>query len=411
MSDANSNCAVVLSGGAAASLAPVLARLFGIDARLAGQIAGAAPIVLVDNLSESQAAGVSAALAEMAAAGARLEVKTGSLGSLPRVGWPGGPRIAGKPAVEYTAPFATGPVIEGQLRCPCCGAALRLVPIAGPAAPGPAARAAAAPAMGKRDSGFEEIPLPEALKALEGAPPELPDVPDVPEAKPAKAKAEPPPPVAKGAVSVRNAKPGSSSPMALEEFEAGLASDDKMLADLDEGLPQVPDEKPKPVPIKLAPAPQTPPPRPARVEEIGVAPAAPKPAAAPPQARMVRPMTPQEAARHVAARPATAVPSAPAAAKPGTAASGDPTERVNIYINKTNNPKVHELMAKLHNVSAEEAAELCNKTLVTVAKGVSRQQADVIKKKLNEYKVSARLSTVRLSQRTEPQEGEEGAGA
>ncbi|HOX06690.1 MAG TPA: hypothetical protein PK280_09825 [Planctomycetota bacterium] len=428
MSDANiGTCAVVLSGGAAASVAPPLAKLFGIEARLAGQIAGAAPIVLVDNLSTGQAAGVSAALAEMTAAGARLEIKAASdLGSLPRVGWPGGPKINGRAAAEYTAPAAAGAgsAADGQLRCPCCGAALRLIAAQG-GAPAPAA-AAAAPAAapaGRReakDSGFEEIPLPDALKSLDAVSSELPDVPELPEPKPVKVKAEPPPapPAVKGAISMKNAKPGSSAPMALEDFEAGLASDDQMMADLDDGLPQVPDEKAKPVPA--APPRPAALPAPISLDEITVQPEAGRPAAAVPKAKAVKPMTPQQAARQVVAKPAapvakpaTAVPAAPApkpataapAAAPATAASGDPNEKVNIYINKTANPKVHELVAKLHNVSVEDAAALCDKTLVTVARGISRGQAETIRKKLAEYKVSARLSAVRLSQRTSADAG------
>ncbi len=429
MNDANTgNCALVLSGGTAASVAPPLARLFGIDARLAGQIAGAAPIVLVDNLNDSQAAGVLAALADMTSAGARLEVKSGAeLGSLPRVGWPGGPKIGGRAAADYAATSASAQApAAGELRCPCCGAALRLVAAEGAApapatAPAPAAGAAPLPRKAVKDSGFEEIPLPEALKSLEGGPGELPDVPDVPEAKPAKPVAAPPaPPVSKGAISVKKANPGSSAPMALEDFEAGLASDDQLMADLDDGLPQVPDEKPKPVPVKPAAPPAA---APVRAEDISVVPEAAKPAAAAPKARMVRPVTPQQAVRQALTKPTIpvakpAAPAAPAAApavarpatsvptdKPGTGVTGDPAEKVNIYINKTNNAKVHELLAKLHNISVEEAAELANKTLVTVAKGISRAQAEVIKKKLAEYKVSARLSAVRLSQRTDAGEG------
>jgi ribosomal protein L7/L12 len=128
---------------------------------------------------------------------------------------------------------------------------------------------------------------------------------------------------------------------------------------------------------------------------------APKPAAPPPP-----PAKPPTAGRPVTAvKPTTAV-------KSDTSFTGDPNEKVNIYINKTNNPKVHELIGKLHNISAEEAADLANKPLVTVARNISRQQAEIIKKKLAEYRVSARLSAARMSQRTEPEEGgeeEEGA--
>jgi len=390
---------IILSGGTPGQVAPPMSQLFGIDQKLAGQIAGASPIVLVEDLNEDQAGGVRAALQDLVVAGAEITLKAGNVGSIPKVGWGGVPRIAGKPATEYTSP-APPPSISsapGTLCCPECGATFKLVKEGSPAAVAKQAGSAAA-RMGARDSGFEEIPLPDALKSLESPPdlPDVPDIPDVPESSPAKPEKGAAPAPAGGAISANQVKPGHSAPMALEDFEAGLASDDNLLDDLDDGLPDVPDEPAKPVPAK-------PPAKKALVEvtgmdDIEVTPldgpaktaSAAKPAAAPKAAPIAAPK---------AARPK------PVQTADATAAGGgDPNEKVNIFANKSNNPKMVELLAKIRGVSPEEAEDLASKPLVTVARNISRKQAEVIKKKFLENRISVRLSPTRASQRMKPPE-------
>ncbi len=397
---------IILSGGTPADVGPAMAKLFAIDPKLAGQIAGAAPIVLVEDLTADQAGGVRAALDELAAAGAGIEVKAGSVGSIPKVGWGGVPKIAGKLATEYTSvapPAAAG--APGSFCCPACGASFTLVQQGAAAAvPSPAPAGAK---MTAKDSGFEEIPLPDALKALE-SPPELPDVPEIPAAAPAP-KAEPQPQPVGGAIKASKMNPSSSGPMALEDFEAGLASDDSLLADLDDGLPDVPDEPVRPVPAKrAAKAPLV---NVQGMDQIGVQPLdAP---AAPVAKAKAAPVAKAKAAPVAKAKPAApkakAAPVAKAKAAPSTrkiadpaAGGGNPDEKVNIFANRSNNPELIGLLAKIRGVSEAEAEELAAKPLVTVAKNISRKQAEVIRKKFSESKISVRLTPVRASQRMKP---------
>ncbi|MHC4917038.1 MAG: hypothetical protein ACYTGB_16285, partial [Planctomycetota bacterium] len=76
--------------------------------------------------------------------------------------------------------------------------------------------------------------------------------------------------------------------------------------------------------------------------------------------------------------------------------------KANIFANKSNNPKMAELLAKIRGISVEEAEDLAQKPLVTVARNISRKQAEVIKRKFTENKISVRLSPVRASQRMKP---------
>ncbi len=402
---------IILSGGTPAEVAPAMAKLFAIDPKLAGQIAGAAPIVLVENLTAGQASGVRAALDELVSAGGQVEVKAGSVGSIPKVGWGGVPKIAGKPADQYTppAPPAAAPGAPGTFCCPACGATFSLFQAGAAAAAAPAAPAPAPAKMTAKDSGFEEIPLPDALKALE-SPPDLPDVPEIPAAPPAAQPAaaapapEPAPAPVGGAIPISKVKPGHSAPMALEDFEKGLASDDSLLADLDDGLPNVPDEPPRPVPAKRTAKKPLANVNVQGLDEIEVAPlGAPPPAARPaaPAAKAApkaRPAAPK--AKAAAAPKAKAAPVAKAA--PAGAGGGDPNEKVNIFANRSNNPKLIELLAKIRGVSREEAQELAAKPLVTVAKNISRKQAEVIRRKFGESSISVRLTPTRASQRMKP---------
>jgi hypothetical protein len=417
MPDASDSYSIILSGGTPTQVAPHMAKLFGIDEKLAGQIAGAAPIVLVEDLTEDQATGVRGALNDLAGAGAEITLKAGNVGSIPKVGWGGVPKIAGKPATDYTAPQPKpSPGIvsaPGTFCCPACGATFKLVregAADAPAASPPSAQAADAAKMGVKDSGFEEIPLPDALKALE-SPPDLPDVPEIPAAPAAAPQpaAEAAPQPVGGAISASQVKPGHSAPMALEDFEAGLASDDNLLADLDDGLPDVPDEPPKPVPAKKSK--KKPLVNVTGLDEIEVQPldqpAAPKAKAAAPKAKAAAPKAkaaaPKAKAAAPKARPVTASPTAHT--EPAAQGGGDPNEKVNIFANKSANPKMVELLAMIRGISPAEAEDLATKPLVTVARNISRKQAEVIKKKFNEHRISVRLSPARPSQRLSAQDG------
>ncbi len=391
---------IILSGGKPADLAPAMSKLFGIDQKLAGQIAGASPIVLVEDLNEDQAAGVRGALDELISAGADIAMKAGNVGSIPKVGWGGVPKIAGKPATDYTAPQAAPGIVSapGSFCCPACGATFKLIRegavASAPVAASPAAPAKSPAKMGVKDSGFEEIPLPDALKAME-SPPDLPDVPEVPSAAAPGAKAEAPAAPVGGAIPASQVKPGHSAPMALEDFEAGLASDDNLLADLDDGLPDVPDEPPKPVRAKASTK------KPlvgvSGMDDIEVMPLGGPAKAAP----VAKPAAPKAVPKAMKAAPAKAAP-AVKAKPPAGGTGGDADEKVNIFANKSNNPKMVELLSKIRGVSPQEAEEMASKPLVTVARNISRKQAEVIRKKFNESRISVRLSPARPSQRMKP---------
>jgi hypothetical protein len=73
----------------------------------------------------------------------------------------------------------------------------------------------------------------------------------------------------------------------------------------------------------------------------------------------------------------------------------DPDALCSVFIGKSRDPKVHELVAEIQGTSVEEAADLCQKAVVSVVKDIPVSEAEGIKQKLLELKVNPRIAVKR----------------
>ncbi len=99
MNESSLQYALVLIGrypGKDMAVAQALARSMGRDEAWGLRIVSSSPIVVFDKLSQKQATHLATGLAEVSNAGCRFEVQTGSVASLPKVGWANPPRINGR---------------------------------------------------------------------------------------------------------------------------------------------------------------------------------------------------------------------------------------------------------------------------------------------------------------------------
>ncbi len=106
-----------------------VARLFQLDEDTASSIVSAMPIVVLDGLDVRTAGVVRERLACLGEAGCRVVTTDDRVDTIPRVNWPELPPIARVPD-EPTGPggVPAGAAAAAGLVCPCCHAALRLVP-------------------------------------------------------------------------------------------------------------------------------------------------------------------------------------------------------------------------------------------------------------------------------------------
>ena len=250
-----------------------------------------------------------------------------------------------------------------------------------------------------RDSGLEEVPLPDDMQALSTEPAPLPATP-APAPAPPPAAPEPltPEPLPStpakfgGAVPASIASPSASGPMALEDFEAGLAAfdDDDPLAKLDRELPSAPPPAPAPAaapadegPVALGDL---------QGDGITVLPDEGPPARA--KEKPIKPMSPQQAARAAkkgaVARKTSSRKRAAASSAAAPAARGG-GGKCSVYTSGTGSAKVHQLMAEIMGISEDEAADLAQRSLVPIAKDVSEDEAEVIRQRFVAKKVSVRI--------------------
>ena len=106
-----------------------VARLFQLDEDTASSIVSAMPIVVLDGLDVRTAGVVRERLACLGEAGCRVVTTDDRVDTIPRVNWPELPPIARVPD-EPTGPAGVpaGSAASAGLVCPCCHAALRLLP-------------------------------------------------------------------------------------------------------------------------------------------------------------------------------------------------------------------------------------------------------------------------------------------
>jgi len=207
-------------------------------------------------------------------------------------------------------------------------AALPAVPR--PAAPQPLPVQPPQPMPQGRDAGLDELePLDELPAVPQAATPRpmprptaLPEVPNVP--------SSPPPPQPSRPVPVAGMDPRMSGPMALEEFEAGLAK-----------------AQPAPAPAQLP---------------------APDPVSLPPG------------------------PNGDSAASLSRIIAENPDAICSVFIGRNNNAKVHALVAEIQGITAKEAQKLCTKPVVPIVKDIPVSDADSIRRRFQEVGVNPRIT-------------------
>lgn len=118
-----------------------LARLFAIDEEIAGDIIGAAPIILLADLTLGAGGVVRARLEALEERGARVVLTNAACDDIPKVNWPEDPQVARVSAAEAAGRAPSWREVA-SFRCPTCGEGMKLVRAREEA---PAARAAEAP--------------------------------------------------------------------------------------------------------------------------------------------------------------------------------------------------------------------------------------------------------------------------
>jgi hypothetical protein len=114
-----------------------------VNDALVQQIIGAAPCILFDGLNAQQAHGLNIALYPFRLAGAKLQVITSGTVRAAKINWQQPPTVCGIRYDRYTVVPDPG---AKPGTCPCCGIPLKMGQMAGPIAqPGPSAIPAAAP--------------------------------------------------------------------------------------------------------------------------------------------------------------------------------------------------------------------------------------------------------------------------
>lgn len=121
-----------VSGGQEARVAAALGQVFGLEGAILEQIAGAAPIVLIDKLASDQADVILEAMSPVTQAGGALVISPAPEGNMPKVTWPAPPRVNGRdvasflPGAAAAAPPQPSPAgaVGSTFRCPSCGTLL-----------------------------------------------------------------------------------------------------------------------------------------------------------------------------------------------------------------------------------------------------------------------------------------------
>jgi ribosomal protein L7/L12 len=380
-------------------VAGTLARDFSRDDAWGAQVVGAAPIVLLDNLNFEQAAAVEGALADVEAAGSRIEVQEGVDPALSKLSWPTPPRIKGKLVSEYGAgavgaPGAAPTGIPGAvtasliLPCPYTGQKMKLTLTISitkadnqPMVAGVTANVAAAPmpipipvptgARSASDSAYKPIPTPVVT-----------------------------PRIAASAPAPRRMTPNAGSDQAVI---VGLD-------DLDELKPMEQFPAPKPTASSSQSRPTHPPSARPSQPSRPTNPAIPLPdvpvlhnqapaPVAPTQLSTNQPMpddlmnAPMDLSAFEAGVTASGIMRAATAQVSDEPA--DDGSLCSVSIGKSNNPKVHQVVAELCGISQSEASRLCQKPIVTLATNISSPDAHTIKQRLSSVGVPAKITTKR----------------
>lgn len=433
------------------AVAAALGRDFAHDDAWGMQVLSAAPIVVLAGLTAEQAQAIHAALADVEAAGSKIEVQPGLDPGLPKLSWPTPPRIRGRQPLEYLPSGGPPPAAATFiLPCPYTGQRMRLtitlslsraeqvgaatgatpavsatpaamaplpIPVPIPQAPRPPSAAAAAyraiptpvasPAVPLTRPGSSALPAP--LRPLRrstppaGAPPPAPaeapvihGLDDLDELQPIGQAPLP---------TVNHAPPAPQQPRAPTR----IVPPSRIKAPIPMSLPG-PVTQPgrqsgavptRPVLSASAPlpdvpvlqSPMNPPPAPAAAEALGSQTQPPLP-----MDLMSAPMDLSAFEANVTASgilhatPVQQLGQAPAAPVANPAAAADDDGLWSVFMGKSANPRVHQVVAELQGISVAEAARLCQKPVVSLAKDVSGTVAREIRQRMVAVSAQVRLT-------------------
>ena len=406
MAPPNAGYAIVFLGrypGKDRAVAQALGRAFGRDEAWGLPIVGATPVNLLVGLTAGQARAVHAALAEVEQAGCKFQVQPGADGSCPTVNWPSPPRIHGKLAHEYVSATSSSsaiPVAGGEhaLACPHCGRPIQVRLLA------PISSSAAIPAF---PGAPIPIPLPRGPRPPSGAIPvvsgEEPPTPRRPAAP-----IPIPVPVPQGARPAPRAAPVAPLPVPVPASD-GLEE----LAPIADFAPSsaTPAGPTSPVRLPARPTPGAPAKLLPEVPIVDVEPPVPAHArAAPFKVSDPRLNVPVDLATFEAGLQMGPAPEAPVGVPPPSGPppqimppaaarresgevlkTADPNALCSIFIGKSANPKIHELVAEIQGTSIEEAQRLCQKAVVPVVKDIPVSEAAQIRARFAELNIQPRV--------------------
>lgn len=393
MSTPPNTCALVLLGrfpGKDKPVAQALGRAFGKDENWGLPIVGATPINLISGLSPAQAQAVKLALVEIEQAGSRIQIQPVADESCPTVQWPTEARIYGRPISSFTGNTMVAAAPGAAVTCPHCGK-----PVLVRLLPAPAAQSGSQPAL------TPLLPAPVPTSALPRRTPSA-GIPVMTNEPPTPRRPSPPVPIpvpipqAPRPIPVQAPAPdGLEELVPIQDFAPGAIPAPQPVR-----LPQAPGKLLPEVPV-VDSGPAMPPPAPAPAYhapnqsdprmmgvpvdldafeaglQMGPAPEAPEPTGPPPE-HVAPPVKPGARPRGVTAGPPP-----------------DPDALCSVFIGKSRDPKVHELVAEIQGTSVEEAADLCQKAVVSVVKDIPVSEAEGIKQKLLELKVNPRIAVKR----------------
>jgi len=366
------------------AVAQALSRDFGRDESWGMQVVGAAPIVLIDGLNEAQGDAVHSALSEVEAAGCRFELQTGADAGLAKISWPGPPRVRGRLITEMgIAPVAPAP-LPGMgststliVACPYTGQPMKMTITVR------AERMAGTPQAAPTQISIP-VPAPTVISLPVPVRRSTPSGIQNPAYQPVKTPVHTPlPPRLSNPVAGRPAQTfakATPGPKSGEPIIIGLDSLDDLQA---QPLPDVPVLRASP-PRTIVPP------------QGGVQPMAPNTTPLPDNLMS----TPMDLSAFEAGVEGSGImkayTSAPAPGVLPPEEEAPPLEDdgslCSVTMGKNGNPRVHELLAEMTGISVDEAARLCQKPIITLAKDISVPDAEAIKQQFATVRVSVRVT-------------------
>jgi ribosomal protein L7/L12 len=428
-------------------VAATLAREFAHDDAWGMQVVGAAPIVVLDGLTAEQAQAIHAALADVEAAGSRFEVQPGVDASLPKLGWPTPAKIKGRTVPEYGAAGAApaagpagapaGATANFVMPCPYTGQRLRISVTIN------VTRMDQAPAAKPPGSGPVPVPMPgPQVAAPVPIPVPMPGVPaprqSAPASVPVAAYRPVPTPIGAPAVLAQGRPPRQATPIRppapmapqalasapMRKLTPGAGNEEPLIIGLD-ALDELQPMGAEAAPKAAAPAPRPP---------VAMPSGAPRPSGGIPLRAAAPLSAPLPDVPIVGNAPAGGAGAGGAVMDAGAGAMPLPTNLMGspmdlsqfeanvtasgilqaaplgsadnaavpadgglctVSIGKTANPKVHQLVADLQGIPMAEAAKLCQKPFVTIAKDVTAAEAQNLKQQFAAVNTNVRINARR----------------